>query len=105
MTVKAFLVIAALALAGTAYAHGPHKWVLEGLYRSIVSNELCCGEHDCHHLDRHDVRLIDGQWFFTLAGQEWAVPRGEVQWGEDGQYSACIWGGKVKCFFVPPQGA
>ena len=102
---KAFAILLLMLVPAVALAHGPHKWVLDGLYRSIVSNELCCGEHDCVHLARQDVRQIGGNWTFVLDGTLWTVPAGEVQWGEDGQYSVCIWGGKVKCFFVPPDGA
>lgn len=100
----AFCAVALLLASAVAYAHGPHQWVQDGGYRSVSDGSLCCGEHDCHHLDRANIRNVAGQWFFTLGGIEWAVPPGEVQWGEDGQYSACIWGGKVKCFFVPPNG-
>ena len=102
---KALPFLAALFLACAALAHGPHKWVQEGNYRSVVDGSPCCNEHDCHHLDPRGVRLIAGRWFFEYDGQQYAVPAGEVQWGEDGQYSACIWGGKVRCFFVPPDGA
>lgn len=91
-------------LASMAYAHGPHQWVQDGGYLSKTDGTLCCGEHDCHHLAREQIHNVNGQWSFTLGGVEWQVPPGEVQWGEDGQYSACIWGGKVKCFFIPPNG-
>ena len=102
---KRLLAAAGLALvASVAYAHGAHKWVQEGGYRSLVDHTLCCGENDCHHIAREDIRNVNGQWSFVLGGVEWQVPPGEVQWGEDGEFSACIWGGKVKCFFIPPQG-
>ena len=32
------------------------------------------------------------------------IPQREAQWSEDGKYSVRIWGGKVKCFFIPPVG-
>ena len=48
------------------------------------------------------MRLIGNQWTFVLDGTLRAVPIGEGQWSEDGKYSACIWGGQVKCFLPSP---
>ena len=101
---KALPFLAALFIAGAALAHGQHQWVADGQYRSVADNTLCCGNNDCTHVAKEDVKLVGDEWQIRLGPAVVTIPRNEAQWSEDGKYSVCIWGGKVKCFFIPPVG-
>jgi hypothetical protein len=73
-----------------------HDWY-SGL-RNPTTGVGCCGGNDCQPVDisrvleTHDEFILDGKWHFEKNG---ALP------SIDGQYHACIWGGKPRCFFYP----
>ena len=73
-----------------------HDWY-SGI-RNPTTGVGCCGGHDCTPIDisrvleTRDEFIVDGKWRFN---KDEAMP------ARDGQYHACIWGGKPRCFFYP----
>lgn len=90
------IVMLAVALHVLATAAASHDWY-SGI-RNPVTGVGCCGGHDCTPIDigrvveTKDEFVVDGIWRFKKDG---AMP------APDGQYHACIWGGKPRCFFYP----
>ncbi|HEY7765191.1 MAG TPA: hypothetical protein VIB38_09400, partial [Aestuariivirgaceae bacterium] len=73
-----------------------HDWY-SGI-RNPATGVGCCGGHDClpiaveRVVETRDEFIVDGKWRFN---KDEAMP------ARDGQYHACIWGGKPRCFFYP----
>jgi hypothetical protein len=102
---------------GGAYAHGPAKWVQDGQYKNAVG-ELCCGENDCGMQSAGTIVRVHGGYEveasfegINRAGDKFAFPvKGFVK-DQDatpsptGDYWACSWGGKLRCFFAPLPGS
>jgi hypothetical protein len=87
------LAIAFIALFSPAEAHDWYAGI-----RNPQTGWGCCGGQDCHPIDVGRVEetatefIVDGKWHFI---KDEAMP------AQDGQYHACIWGGKPRCFFYP----
>jgi hypothetical protein len=90
---RMLLGIAFLALLSPAEAHDWYSGI-----RNPQTGWGCCGGADCHAIDvgrveeTADAFIVDGKWRFD---KDEAMP------AQDGQYHACIWGGKPRCFFYP----
>lgn len=79
--------------ASSAY---PHDW-----YSGIRNGKTrvgCCGGKDCQPVDVS--RVLETRDAFILDGK-WTFPKDEAMPAQDGQFHACIWGGKPRCFFYP----
>lgn len=107
---------AAIATSRAAKSHGPAEWVEKGSYKNAMG-ELCCGERDCGFFVSGKIEHVHGGYEVDAVfqvehnGQITPMPvKGFVK-AEDatpsptGEYWACVWGGKLKCFFAPPPGA
>ena len=90
---RLFLAFAFIALFSPAEAHDWYAGI-----RNPQTGWGCCGGHDCHPIDvsrveeTKDEFIVDGKWHFI---KDEAMP------AQDGQFHACIWGGKPRCFFYP----
>ena len=93
------LFIAAMAVLALVLTLAPvkaHSWYFD--QRNPVTGWGCCGGQDCLQVDVNRVEeakdefIVDGKWHFAKA---------EAMPSPDGQYHACIWGGKPRCFFFP----
>jgi hypothetical protein len=115
------LVTAAALLGGflmSASAHGPAKWVQDGAYKNALG-ELCCGENDCGMMAYGKIVRVPGgyeveeAWFqgVNRAGGMFTFRVNGFIKDEDatpsptGDYWACSWGGKLRCFFAPLPGS
>lgn len=91
-----FVIVFVAALAWLIANANAHDWY-SGV-RNPTTGVGCCGGHDCNPIDvsrvveTRDEFIVDGVWHF---------PKDEAMSAEDGQYHACIWGGKPRCFFFP----
>lgn len=108
------LAIAATALfSHVAAPHGAGEWIGRGDYKNPVG-ELCCGERDCSYMIAGQVKAtpegyeVDAVFRLEFGGTSTDqyvkefVPYREATPSLDGIYWRCFWGGKRKCFFVPP---
>lgn len=107
-----------LALAGSAFAHGPAQWIQDGRFTN-KAGELCCGERDCGEWVKDSGRIVptatgyrvDGWFRGSIGGVPFThevhelIPYSEAQPSPDGVYWRCQWGGSRKCFFAPPPGS
>ena len=91
--IRAFMVLASTAMIVPAEAHDWYSGI-----RNPTTGVGCCGGHDCTPIDvgrvieTRDEFIVDGKWHFD---KDEAMP------AQDGQFHACIWGGKPRCFFYP----
>jgi hypothetical protein len=99
--IMAFVLVGLMAVFGPVKAH---DWY-SGL-SNPGSKVSCCGGNDCFaikllELDRLTENgthyILDGKWYFLKSE---AMPAMHIEDGDSG-YSACIWGGKPRCFFFP----
>lgn len=99
--------VVVLLASPAAMPHGSAQWIADGRYQSPEDGTFCCGEHDCHVVVPNTVRIIEGRYEIPLPGTDQAVsyPIDWTQVSENEWAWVCIWGGKVKCFFMPPVGA
>jgi hypothetical protein len=90
---RLLLALGCIALLGPAEAHDWYSGI-----RNPTTGVGCCGGNDCTPIDvarvveTRDEFIVDGVWHFN---KDEAMP------AQDGQYHACIWGGKPRCFFYP----
>jgi hypothetical protein len=102
------VVVVGVLLIGSPAAspHGSAQWIADGRYQSPEDGTLCCGEQDCHPVDPSTVRMLEGDYEVPLPGAGAAI-RYPVDWTQESENAfawVCIWGGKVRCFFMPPVG-
>lgn len=108
------LVAAYLSLmVHAAFAHGPAQWIQDGNYKN-AAHEMCCGEADCgfyksgtieHTADGYEVDAdfqVEYRGTVTLIHIKELIPEEDATPSPTGEYWACSWGGKRRCFFVPP---
>lgn len=112
--------VAALALAvlsaSATQAHGPAQWIQDGQYKNAVG-DLCCGERDCGLYVGGKIEHVPGGYqvnadFQVGEGDAAQVIRIDAFIEEQnatpsptGDYWACSWGGKIRCFFAPMTGS
>lgn len=84
-----------LALIASAPASA-HSW-----YTGIknADGQLCCSGSDCAPLPAGDVTEVEGGYYTHTYDQ--VVPFSRVQPSPDGDFHACFWGGRIRCFFGP----
>jgi hypothetical protein len=93
--------VCALFLAAPAMAHD--SWIAKGKFRSPVSGEWCCGDHDCFVVPAETVRSNGIGYELTKTAE--IVPYRETLPSMDGQYWRCHRpDGSRRCFFAPPVG-
>jgi hypothetical protein len=85
--------LAFAALLGPAEAHDWYSGI-----RNPATGVGCCGGRDCMPIDIS--RVIETRDHFIVDGK-WRFNKDEAMPAQDGQYHACIWGGKPRCFFYP----
>lgn len=107
---------AVLFLAVMTMGHGPAEWIERDSYKN-AAGELCCGERDCGYFKSGHIEHVDGGYEVdadfqveiadrqTVMHVKGFVPNTEATPSPTGEYWACVWGGKLKCFFVPPPGS
>jgi len=66
--------------------------------RNPVTGEGCCGGEHCKPVD---VSRVEETGTEFIVDRKWHFPKDQAMPAPDGQYHACIWGGKPKCFFFP----
>ena len=105
-----------VAMAKAARAHGPAQWIQDGAYKNQVG-ELCCGERDCGFFKSGSIERVDGGYKVdadfqvefggtaTVIHVNGFVEDAHATPSPTGEYWACVWGGQLKCFFVPPPGS
>lgn len=93
------ILIAALLFAGPALAHDFYT----GKFNRM--GESCCGLNDCEPIPNTDVRIVKSGYAVRFGEGEVVIPFGQELNSPDGRFHKCVWGGQVKCLFVPPLGA
>lgn len=73
-----------------------HDWY-SGI-RNPGSGVGCCGGSDCAPVDVS--RVVETRDEF-IVDEIWHFKKDEAMPAQDGQFHACIWGGKPRCFFYP----
>jgi hypothetical protein len=78
-----------------------HEW-FSG-QRNPVSGYGCCNGSDCHLIETEDWWEEAGLIWVRMAGKTWSIPADQAQPSQDkdGKAAACIWGGQLRCFFMP----
>lgn len=91
----------ALALALTASAASAHQWFTN---KKTASGQSCCNNRDCREIEDKDwwqdgnaysVRWSDGLVYYIPADQA------QPSESREGKAAACVYNGKLRCFFVP----
>jgi hypothetical protein len=67
--------------------------------------ESCCGLNDCAPIENSEVRLVREGYAVKFGDGEVVIPDRDTLHSPDGRFHKCVWGGQVKCLFVPPLGA
>jgi hypothetical protein len=78
-----------------------HEWYSG--QRNPVNGYGCCNGSDCHLIETEDWWEEAGVIYVRRNGATWAIPADQAQPSQDknGKAAACIWGGKLRCFFMP----
>lgn len=89
---------AAFATANKAKAH---DWFTDKV--NPVTKNLCRNHTDCHVIPIYDLWQDGNDWVVLWDGKEWRIPQTQAQPTEDakGRPAACIWGGQIRCVFIP----
>lgn len=98
----ACIFIVAVFLLGVimAYAHDDADWIRRGGYRSTITGETCCGEHDCR-----PTTAIEVPGGYKIMGTPEIIPHSQTLKSEDAQFWACRRpNGSMRCFFAPRGG-
>lgn len=92
-----------IAAAYIAPAFGHREW-LDGTTVDKKTQSLCCGaDKDCFRLDPSHVHLLaDGLYHFD--DTPFTIDEKRAMPSPDGAYWRCIWGGEIRCLFVPFEG-
>lgn len=75
-----------LGLATAAWPHGAARWIQEGPYYRIISNEPtvhCCGPNDCEMWPEKDVEVRPDGYHLKSTGE--VIPFGKTQYTEADQ--------------------
>lgn len=100
--VACVLLVLILAFAKPALSH---EWFTHK--RDPVTNDDCCNGTDCKPI-ADDRWWQDGNEYVVrwLDNIEYRIPVKQAQPSQDlqGRAAGCVWGGKLRCFFLPVSG-
>jgi len=93
--------LAGVCLLGASTAGFAHdSWISRGGYRSPLTDEWCCGKHDCFAIPSDKVTV--GETGYKIPHMGETVPFDHVLPSEDGKYWRCRRpDGTRRCFFAP----
>lgn len=100
--VAAIIFCISVAWNATAKAH---EWFTQKY--NPVSKVHCCSGVDCFVIAEEkwwqEGKTIKVQWF---DGNTYSIPINQALPSEDrqGRAAACVWGGRLQCFFLPVNG-
>jgi hypothetical protein len=80
--------------------HGSADWI-----RQHPDFSYCCNERDCHAISPATVTLNGDTYSFAHDGKAYLASESEAKPSIDHRFWACIWDGKVRCFFRPLLGS
>lgn len=90
------MIIVARLLVMPAAAHG---WYTGKT--NPVTGQACCNRTDCWEVTDVDVHPAGPVYMVNVGGYMYSIDRKQILASEDHKYHACVWGGELKCFFVP----
>ncbi len=95
----AVVVVAWLVAVWISMPASAHSWYTGKT--NPVTGASCCNLTDCWAVEVGQVRSVGAGYTVTFGGQVYSIDHDQVQPSEDHQFHACIWGGELKCLFVP----
>jgi hypothetical protein len=98
--VYSVVLLTVAAVVSRALAHGEAAWIA-----AHPDYSYCCNEHDCHAIEPRAVTLEGDVYRFTYDGVTYSAAESEAKNSIDERFFACIWSGKVRCFFRPMAGS
>ena len=97
LVVSILLGLAAFAFARYAAAHGSAQWIMD----SPVTR-WCCSPVDCAPAAVGEIIGVEGIWLHVPSGSFLPLDSLAVYDSIDNQVWRCLYGGHLRCLFLPP---
>ncbi|GEM_PF-1586660 len=101
LILRGFTLAFCVSVAGLADAHD--YWG-NGREVDYATKQLCCGQNDCREV-APEAMHVSRTGIFSFDDTNLVIEIQRAMPSPDGRIWRCIWGGEIKCLFVPKPGS